>query len=145
MIWSGMFILDPDPGSGSWFFTHSGSRIQRSKRHRIPDPGDEKAQDVPDPDPQHCTVIYVRQWTVARINTELWILHWASPPHEQPGQPPAGDHPLEQHQSAAVCLGEQQQPASAAGHGGQKQQDWPRPASPGRSLLALLLWSRKDP
>ncbi len=26
------------PESGSWFFTHPGSRIQRSKRHRIPDP-----------------------------------------------------------------------------------------------------------
>ncbi len=26
------------PGSGSWFFTHPGSRIQGSKRHRIPDP-----------------------------------------------------------------------------------------------------------
>jgi hypothetical protein len=32
-IWSGLFI--PDPGSGSWLFTHSGSRIQGSKRHRI--------------------------------------------------------------------------------------------------------------
>ncbi len=31
------------PGSGSWFFTHPGSWIQGSKRHRIPDP-----------DPQHC-------------------------------------------------------------------------------------------
>jgi hypothetical protein len=36
-----MFI--PDPGSGCWLSTHSGSRIQGSKRHRIPDP-----------DPQHC-------------------------------------------------------------------------------------------
>jgi hypothetical protein len=27
-----------DPGSGSWFFTHPGSRIQASKRQRIPDP-----------------------------------------------------------------------------------------------------------
>ncbi len=26
-IWSKMFILGPDPGSGSWFFTHPGSRI----------------------------------------------------------------------------------------------------------------------
>ena len=26
------------PGSGSWFFTHPGSLIERSKRHRIPDP-----------------------------------------------------------------------------------------------------------
>ncbi len=33
-IWSGLFI--PDPGSG--FLTHPGSRIQGSKRHRIPDP-----------------------------------------------------------------------------------------------------------
>ncbi len=30
------------PGSGSWFFTHPGSRIQGSKEHRIPYP-----------DPQH--------------------------------------------------------------------------------------------
>ncbi len=29
---------NPDPRSGSWFFTHFGSRIQGSKRHRIPDP-----------------------------------------------------------------------------------------------------------
>ncbi len=28
-------IWDVHPGSGSWFFTHPGSRIQRSKRHRI--------------------------------------------------------------------------------------------------------------
>ncbi len=41
-IWSGLFIPDPDSRSGSWFFTHPGSRIQVSKRHRIPDP-----------DPQH--------------------------------------------------------------------------------------------
>jgi hypothetical protein len=32
-----MFIPDPDPGSGSWFFSQPGSRIQGSKRHRIPD------------------------------------------------------------------------------------------------------------
>ena len=32
-IWSGLFISDPDPD----FFTHPGSRIQGSKRHRIPD------------------------------------------------------------------------------------------------------------
>ncbi len=30
-------------GSGSWFFTHPGSRIQGSKRHRMLNP-----------DPQHC-------------------------------------------------------------------------------------------
>ncbi len=29
----------PDPGSGCWFSTHPGSRIQGSKRHPIPDPG----------------------------------------------------------------------------------------------------------
>ncbi len=29
-----MFIADPDPGSGSWVFTHPGSRIQGSKRRR---------------------------------------------------------------------------------------------------------------
>ncbi len=33
--WSGLFIPDPDPGSG--FFTHPGSRIHGSKRHRIQD------------------------------------------------------------------------------------------------------------
>ncbi len=38
-IWSGLFVPDR---SGSWLFTHPGSRIQGSKRHRIPDP-----------DPQH--------------------------------------------------------------------------------------------
>ncbi len=32
-----------DPGSGCWLSTHPGSRIQGSKRHRIPAP-----------DPQHC-------------------------------------------------------------------------------------------
>ncbi len=34
-IWSGLFIPYPDPGSGSWIFTHPWSRIQSSKRHRI--------------------------------------------------------------------------------------------------------------
>ncbi len=33
-IWSVLFIPDPDPD----FFTHPGSRIQGSKRHRVPDP-----------------------------------------------------------------------------------------------------------
>ncbi len=31
-------IQDFHPGSGSWFFAHPGSRIQGSKRRRIPDP-----------------------------------------------------------------------------------------------------------
>ncbi len=31
-------IRDVHPESGSWFFTHPGSWIQGSKRHRIPDP-----------------------------------------------------------------------------------------------------------
>jgi hypothetical protein len=31
-------IRDVLPGSGSWFFTHPGSQIQGSKRHRIPEP-----------------------------------------------------------------------------------------------------------
>ncbi len=35
-MWCGMFMPDPDPGSRSWFFTHPGSQIQGSKRHRIP-------------------------------------------------------------------------------------------------------------
>ncbi len=38
-------IRDVYPGSGSWFFTHLGSRIQGSKRHRIPDSGSR----IPDP------------------------------------------------------------------------------------------------
>ncbi len=37
-IWSGLFSPDPHPWSGSRFFTHTGSWIQGSKRHRIPDP-----------------------------------------------------------------------------------------------------------
>jgi hypothetical protein len=37
----GNMIWGVHPGSG--FFTHPGSRIQESKRHR-----------TPDPDPQHC-------------------------------------------------------------------------------------------
>jgi hypothetical protein len=39
-------IRDVHPGSGSWFFTHTGSRIQGSKRPRIPEP-------------QHCLVVLV--------------------------------------------------------------------------------------
>jgi hypothetical protein len=35
-ILSGMFIPDPDRGSGSWFFTHPGFRGQTKKE---PDPG----------------------------------------------------------------------------------------------------------
>jgi hypothetical protein len=31
-------ILDVHPGFGSWFFTHPGSLIHGSKRHRILDP-----------------------------------------------------------------------------------------------------------
>jgi len=42
----GNLIRVVHPGSESWFFTHPGSRIQGSKRHRIPDP-----------DPQHCYVV----------------------------------------------------------------------------------------
>ncbi len=50
-IWSGMFITDPDLESGSWFFTHpeSRSRIQGSKKHRIPDP-------------QHCLLVNHTQY-----------------------------------------------------------------------------------
>ncbi len=36
-LWSGNMIQFVHPGSGSWFFTHLGSRILESKRHRIPD------------------------------------------------------------------------------------------------------------
>ncbi len=42
--WSGLFIPDPDPWSGSWLFTYPGSRIT--------DPGVKRHQ-IPDPDPQH--------------------------------------------------------------------------------------------
>ncbi len=43
-VWDpGSEIRDPEK-------TYSGSRIQGSKRHRIPDPGVKKA---PDPDPRH--------------------------------------------------------------------------------------------
>ncbi len=35
-IWSGLSILDSNPGS--WFFTHPGSRAQGSKRQWIQDP-----------------------------------------------------------------------------------------------------------
>ena len=38
-IWSRFSIPDPDPGSESWLFTYPRSRIQGSKRQRIPDPG----------------------------------------------------------------------------------------------------------
>ncbi len=49
----GNMIRVVHPGSGSWFFTHpgsrgtkgTGSRIQRSKRHQIPDLGVKKAPD----------------------------------------------------------------------------------------------------
>ncbi len=34
-IWSGLFIPDPDPGSGSWFFNHPGSRGQKGTGSRI--------------------------------------------------------------------------------------------------------------
>ncbi len=45
-------ILVVHPGSGFWFFTHPGSRGQ--KRHRIPDP-----------DPQHCVLLwkFVNIWS----------------------------------------------------------------------------------
>jgi hypothetical protein len=48
-IWSGLFI--PDPGCGCRLFTHPRSRIQGSKRHRIPDP-----------DPQHWVLIKLNRW-----------------------------------------------------------------------------------
>jgi hypothetical protein len=47
-IWSGLSIPDPeygsrirntDPGSGSWFFTHLGSRIPDPGVKKAPDPG----------------------------------------------------------------------------------------------------------
>ena len=45
----GNMIQDVHPGSGSWFFTHPGSRIQGSKKHRIPDP-----------DPHHWYLLVLR-------------------------------------------------------------------------------------
>ncbi len=53
-ILSGMFIPDP----GSWFFTHPGSQIQGSKRHRITDP-----------DPQHWL------WTCVSLGGAVLPLH----------------------------------------------------------------------
>ncbi len=44
-IWFGLLI--PDPGSGCWLSTHPGSRIQGSKRHRIPDPDPQHRLQVP--------------------------------------------------------------------------------------------------
>jgi hypothetical protein len=49
-------------GSGSLLFTHPGSRIQRSKRHRIPDP-----------DPQHCPELYVDRVHVFFTHTAVEI------------------------------------------------------------------------
>ncbi len=37
--WSGMFIPDADPVSGSWFFTHPGYRIPDPGFKKTPDPG----------------------------------------------------------------------------------------------------------
>jgi hypothetical protein len=51
-----MFILDPDLGSGSSFFTHPGSQGQKS--HRIPDPGVKKDQI---PHPQPCLNVQIDQ------------------------------------------------------------------------------------
>ncbi len=55
-IWSGLFI--PDLGSGSWFFTHPGSRIQGLKGHRIPDP-----------DPQQCFYLFLHSYNVKDSST----------------------------------------------------------------------------
>ncbi len=50
------------PRSGSWFFTHPGSRIQGSKRHRIPDL-----------DPQHCFFAHVAELFVIFSHvTQFW-------------------------------------------------------------------------
>jgi hypothetical protein len=45
-----VIIPDSDPGSGSCFVTHPGSRIQGSNRHRIPDP-----------DPQQCIFLWCQE------------------------------------------------------------------------------------
>ncbi len=39
-------IRDIHPGSGFWFFSHPGSRIQGIKRHRIPDPDSQHWKNV---------------------------------------------------------------------------------------------------
>jgi hypothetical protein len=39
------------PGSRCWLSTHPGPRFQGSNRHRIPDP-----------DPQHCTCLWITDW-----------------------------------------------------------------------------------
>ncbi len=52
VFWTlGNMIRVVHPGSGSCFFTHLGSQIQRSKRHR-----------TPNPDPQQCTQLNVSYW-----------------------------------------------------------------------------------
>jgi hypothetical protein len=59
----GNIIRYVHPGSGSWFVTHLGFRIQGSKRHRIPDP-----------DPQHwIPVLYntVGAQSIARLCQNL--------------------------------------------------------------------------
>ncbi len=38
-IWSGLFIPDPHPGSGPWFYTHTGSRIPDLGGKKAPDAG----------------------------------------------------------------------------------------------------------
>jgi hypothetical protein len=50
-----------DQGCSSWLLTHPGSRIQGSKRHRIPDP-----------DPQHCSYVSVRWREIVFL---LFFLH----------------------------------------------------------------------
>ncbi len=53
-------LIPEDPESGSWFFTHPGSRIQESKRHRIPDP-------------QHCVfALFCKGWY-------RWLLQFLIP------------------------------------------------------------------
>jgi hypothetical protein len=56
-------IREVHPGSGSYFFTHLGSRIQGSKKHRIADP-------------QHCTRYHSFQPLTSTSN----IVFWLSPP-----------------------------------------------------------------
>jgi hypothetical protein len=43
---SKIWVWDRDPGSEIWKKTYSGSRIEGSKKYRIPDP-----------DPQHCLLV----------------------------------------------------------------------------------------
>jgi hypothetical protein len=61
MIW----VVHPGSDPGSRFFTHPGSRIQGSKRHRIPDL-----------DPQHGLIMYIQNGKPSHLLAgKLSMLH----------------------------------------------------------------------